>query len=139
GWARAAGRPGRAAAAGRAGPARRVEWGGRACRYAGGRHLTRRRTGMDRHRFVPRLDGMEDRLAPAVSPFEVNSALAYTAAVRNVLEHLIPHLADARRPEEITTLAVGLRGMAEGARDAAAVLDQFQSALADKMTTDPAR
>jgi FKBP-type peptidyl-prolyl cis-trans isomerase len=89
-------------------------------------------------RFVPRVDGLEHRLTPAVTPTQVNFALAYTQAVDDVIENLIPRLKYARTDSENLTIAVALRGMAQGAQDAGGVLGQFRVDLANQMAANPA-
>jgi hypothetical protein len=47
---------------------------------------------MDSLRFRPRVEGIEDRITPAISPSDVFAAAQYAAATQPALEWIAGHL-----------------------------------------------
>ena len=93
---------------------------------------------MEQHRFRPRVDGLEDRVVPAVSATEVVAAYTRTVETTEELRGLSESLGRPRTAEGIQRLATNLPVVAAQSRADAAVLSEFLVELRARVAADPA-
>jgi FKBP-type peptidyl-prolyl cis-trans isomerase FkpA len=93
---------------------------------------------MDEFKFYPRVEGLEDRVTPAVSPADVNFAFFYTSAAHGALVEIGRHLGGAKRAVEIEALASWLTDVSRISSTAAGTLAEFRTSLDAQMAADPA-
>jgi hypothetical protein len=93
---------------------------------------------MDPHRFRPRLETIEDRITPAISPADVFAAVDTIATTQPALEWIGSHLNSKAVFTARTTLADGLPVVHRTNNAAAAVLSEFMVDLQEAAAANPA-
>jgi FKBP-type peptidyl-prolyl cis-trans isomerase FkpA len=84
---------------------------------------------MEPLRFRPRLQGMEDRVTPAVSSIEVLGAAAQTRMAAQTLRGLFEHLSEPMNVYEKPFWSSFLPGLMQQSQQSSAILAEFGAAL----------
>lgn len=93
---------------------------------------------MDSHRFHPRLDTLEARHTPSVSPAQVVYAAQFAEMADGVMEQLGDRIGGPLRTETLDEIKAFMPRLAFAQHWAAGVLAEFHADLVQRMAVDPA-
>lgn len=92
---------------------------------------------MDPFQFRPTLHSLEDRLTPAITPFEVFQALEQTREAQQQISDILKYFSGPVNVYAQSHFATVLPSLVDASVRSAVVLNEFHGALASQIQSNP--
>jgi hypothetical protein len=92
---------------------------------------------MDSFKFRPKVNALEDRVTPAVTPFEVFQALEQTREAQQQISDILKYFSGPVNVHAQSYFATVLPSIVDESVRSAVVLNEFHAALADQIEASP--